>query len=225
MDGPLGSMDVGREGGGQRSGMLALKLVGAAAWLLAYREASQAAKEGEQLLPTAAIVANATWEAIYALGGIVKWKELTIEDKFQTLTNLAWLGADSLWIRSLTLSNVDFRRQALQLLPSALTYQSVFLLRYQPGDAARRSAFLQNLAFSAYCALQSKGAESTEHAQRFTIYRAIGTAVPTFTSGILRGYRPGYALPGFGALLFDLQRIARLRGETNRELTLRPEPN
>jgi hypothetical protein len=191
----------------KRAWMLALKIAGATCWALAYEEAISEAKRknGEQLLPRTAINFNLSWEAIYSAGGLTKWKDLTIEDRVQTVINVLWLTQDLRWAR--TLGAYSKNSRATLLL--AVLYQLGFLARLPPGEAARISALWQNLAFSAHAAVKQRAPGPGSHAFKFSLLRAIGTAVPTFTSGVLRGIEPKYLLPGLGCISFDALRIAR----------------
>ncbi|MBX9364518.1 hypothetical protein AB0D62_34510 [Streptomyces massasporeus] len=193
----------------KRSALLALKLFGGACWVAAYREAIKETEEqGTELLPEAAVAFNLAWEAIYSAGGIYTWKKLSLEDKAQTLINISWLVHDVKWLRSM-------RRRGTQVRPAlivlAAAYQLGFLAKLPPGEAARISALWQNLGFSGYCALVPPD-KADEHTRNFTLLRAIGTAVPTMTSGVLRGIQPKYLAPGLGCVLFDLIRLARQEG-------------
>ncbi|MFF7894491.1 hypothetical protein ACFZDI_21840 [Streptomyces sp. NPDC007907] len=193
----------------KRSALLALKLFGGACWVAAYREAVKETEEqGKELLPEAAVAFNLAWEAIYSAGGIYTWKKLSLEDKAQTLVNISWLVHDVKWLRSMRRRGTSVRPAFIVL---AVAYQLAFLAKLPPGEAARISALWQNLGFSGYCALVPPE-KSDEHTRNFTLLRAIGTAVPTMTSGVLRGIQPKYLAPGLGCVLFDLIRLARQEG-------------
>ncbi|GAA2263417.1 hypothetical protein [Streptomyces indiaensis] len=193
----------------KRSALLALKLFGGACWVAAYREAIKETEEqGKELLPEAAVAFNLAWEAIYSAGGIYTWKKLSLEDKAQTLVNISWLVHDVKWLRSMRRRGTSVRPAFIVL---AVAYQLAFLAKLPPGEAARISALWQNLGFSGYCALVPPE-KSDEHTRNFTLLRAIGTAVPTMTSGVLRGIQPKYLAPGLGCVLFDLIRLARQEG-------------
>ncbi|MGW7510539.1 hypothetical protein ACWGJ0_22905 [Streptomyces massasporeus] len=177
--------------------------------MAAYREAIKETEEqGTELLPEAAIAFNLTWEALYSAGGIYTWKKLSLEDKAQTVINISWLAHDVRWLRAM-------RRRGTQVRPAlivlAAAYQLSFLAKLPPGEAARISALWQNLGFSGYCALVPPD-KPDRHTRNFTLLRAIGTAVPTMTSGVLRGVQPKYLAPGLGCVLFDLMRLARQEG-------------
>jgi hypothetical protein len=213
-------MDPSAESPTKRAALLTLKVIGAAAWLAAYREAiAESRGQGRDVLPHPALVFNLTWEAIYTIGGLATWRRLTIEDKVQTAINASWLVSDSEWARL-----VQRRAGGSAFHPgvalAALGYHAVFLKRYPPGEAARLSAMWQNLGFSAYCALHDDPAgrptvDGVRRAYRFTLFRTIGTAVPTLTSGLLRGVEPRYLFPGLGCGAFD---ALRLRKERRRSL-------
>ncbi|MEX1652237.1 hypothetical protein ABZ960_03520 [Streptomyces pseudovenezuelae] len=194
----------------KRSALLALKLFGGACWVAAYREAiHETEEEGAQLLPEAALAFNLAWEVIYSAGGIYTWKKLSLEDRVQTLINVSWLICDVKWLKAV-------RRRGDKLRPSlialAAAYQLAFLAELPPGEAARISALWQNLGFSAYCALVPPRNKADKRAQNFTLLRAIGTAIPTMTSGVLRGVQPKYLAPGLGCVMFDLIRLTRQEG-------------
>lgn len=197
----------------KRAGLLSLKVFGGACWVGAYREAIKETEEaGNKLLPESAIVFNLTWEAIYSAGGVWKWKTLTLEDRTQTVINIAWLVNDIQWAR-------EIRQRGTRVHPaviaSAVAYHLYFVARNPPGEAARMSALWQNLAFSAYCALSKSKNNASSHARKFTLFRSIGTAIPTATSGALRGIEAKYLIPGLGCIAFDLLRIStQRRGRT-----------
>lgn len=203
------------ESASKRAAMLALKVTGGISWALAYREAvSVASREGAKLLPSSAIAVNAVWEAVYSAGGVATWKKLTVEDKTQTILNITWLLGDVAWMATLRRHDPKHFKDIQRYLPAALAYQLAFLSFYEPGDAARRSALIQNLGFSAYCALKN---DRDCGSIRFSLLRAVGTAVPTFTSGVFRGFRPEYAAPGFACIAFDVMRVWRTLGQTKRQ--------
>jgi hypothetical protein len=219
-------MGVDAESRKKRAIMLVLKLVGGLSWIGAYQEAIAESRAGRpSLLPESALAFNIAWEAIYSLGGAATWRRLTVEDRTQTVLNVAWLVQDIRWVRSLQPGErTQLHRPAL--LASAVIYQLAFLSKMRPGDAARVSALLQNLAFSAYCAaVQPTGSGESSRARRFTALRAAGTAVPTATSGALRGIRPRYLLPGLGCVACDSIRLYRQRSShTHAPQRHRPDP-
>ncbi|MFJ8053722.1 hypothetical protein [Streptomyces luteogriseus] len=193
----------------KRSALLTLKLFGGACWVAAYREAiAETEEQGTELLPEAAIAFNLTWEALYSAGGIYTWKKLSLEDKAQTVINICWLVHDVKWLRAMRRRGAPVRPALIAL---AAAYQLSFLAKLPPGEAARISALWQNLGFSGYCALAPPD-KADRHTRNFTMLRAIGTAVPTMTSGLLRGVQPKYLAPGLGCVLFDLMRLARQEG-------------
>jgi hypothetical protein len=193
----------------RRSYLLALKVIGAASWTAAYWSAAEAADSGEPaLLPPSALAFNLAWEAIYTAGGLSTWRRLDREDRTQTLINASGLAADLNWLRRLSVT--DSELPSHRAACAAVLYQLGFLAVLAPGDAARISALWQNLALSWYCAfIQPIPPRSDKNASRFTFFRAIGTAVPTLTSGVLRGIRPRYLVPGAGCVLLDLSRLVR----------------
>ncbi len=202
-------MQLDEESSQKRLAMIGLKVFGGVCWMAAYREAiTESRHSGESLLPTKAIAFNLVWEAIYSAGGIVTWKKLTPEDRAQTIINTIWLLLDLEWSRSLKRQGIETPKGAITM---AIVYHAAFLMIYPPGKAARISALWQNLAFSSYCALTNLHSGSS-HNRRFTLLRAAGTAVPTFTSGVLRGMQPKYLLPGLGCIAFDIIRSIRSRG-------------
>ncbi|GFH37216.1 hypothetical protein [Streptomyces pacificus] len=189
----------------KRTALLALKVLGGACWVAAYREAiTETEEEGTELLPEAALAFNLAWEAIYSSGGIWTWRKLSLEDRVQTIINISWLVYDVKWLQAVRRHGTHVRPG---LIAMAVTYQLAFLSRLPPGEAARISALWQNLGFSAYSALTE--AQVDERASKFALLRAVGTAVPTVTSGILRGVEPRYLTPGLGCVAFDLLRISR----------------
>ncbi|MFJ5668483.1 hypothetical protein ACIQAR_22605 [Micromonospora chalcea] len=191
----------------KRAALLALKVAGATCWAYAYREAIDISRRtGRGPLPDPAIAFNLAWEAIYTAGGIWKWRELELEDRVQTVINAIWLSYDIRFASSLPRKD----RQTFRLMLVAVLYQLLFLAKYPPGKAARISALWQNLGFSGYCALSvNQKFPADVSTAKFTLLRAIGTAVPTFTSGVMRGIEPAYLLPGIGCIAFDLLRIGR----------------
>ncbi len=203
-------MNVRRESPQKRVAMLALKVVGGAAWAVAYRQAiAETRVNGRVLLPPTAIAFNLVWEALYTTGALATWKKLTPEDRTQTAINLIWLLEDAEWARAQRAAGLPLPWKAVA---AAALYQLAFLSIWRPGEAARISALWQNLAFSVYCAVEEDANDgATARAATFTTLRALGTAVPTLTSGILRGYRPAYLLPGLGCVAFDLLRLAKQR--------------
>lgn len=211
------AMDPSAESPAKRAFLLTLKVIGAAAWLAAYREAiAESRDQGRDLLPRTALVFNLTWEAIYTAGGLAMWRRLTIEDKVQTAINASWLVSDAEWatlVRRRSGGSAFHPGVAL----AALGYHAAFLVGRPPGEAARLSAMWQNLGFSAYCALHNDPSDlatidGVRRTSRFTLLRAVGTAVPTLTSGLLRGVEPRYLLPGLGCGAFDALRLRKERG-------------
>lgn len=201
-------MGVRAESPAKRLAMIALKVAGGACWVAAYQCAHRETEEsGAVLLPVSAIAANVTWEALYVAGGVYKWRDLDAEDRVQTLLNTTWLLQDARWILAMRRSDSSV---PVASVVTALAYQASFLIGRPPGDAARVSALIQNLAFSGWLALQEPVEPVPARALRFTALRAFGTAVPTVTSGLLRGYRPTYFLPGLGCVVLDSVRLLRL---------------
>jgi hypothetical protein len=208
-----GTMGASNESTAKRACLLILKLIGGVAWLAAYREAiAESTEDGRELLPRTALVFNLTWEVVYTAGGIATWRRLTLEDKVQTAINASWLANDLQWAaRAHRHGNAPIHPVVL----FALGYQLAFLSWYPPGEAARLSAMWQNLGFSAYCALREPDdcvtLEGARRSRRFTLLRAVGTAIPTLTSGVLRGVEPKYLLPGLGCSGFDALRLSKER--------------
>jgi hypothetical protein len=190
-----------------RAALLGLKVTGGISWMLAYREAIRSAREtGENTLPGSAIAFNLVWEVIYTAGGVAKWRQLDLEDRVQTVINAVWLSYD------LKLSNElrnDLKNKKTAFLIAGV-YHAVFLACLSPANAARSAAFWQNLGFSAYSALfESSTAETAFANQRFTLLRAIGTAIPTATSGLARGVDPACLVPGIGCICFDIIKLRK----------------
>jgi len=193
----------------KRAVMLGLKVGGAWSWTVAYSLAIEETREQRHVvLPRQAIALNAAWELIYSAGGIVTWRRLSLEDKAQTILNVAWLLGDLRWSRTIRragLTTVSHRQVAF-----AFAYQLAFLARLPPADAARLSALWQNAGFATYLAAARPHPDATRgRAIRFTTQRALGTLVPTLTSGVLRGVRPRYLVPGAVAAACDGVRLAR----------------
>jgi len=187
--------------------MLVLKVIGGLCWLAAYRQAIATTKTKKRsLLPPTAIAFNLAWEGIYSAGGLAAWKRLTVEDRVQTVINVVWLINDLEWAQ---LQRAVGSRISRQSLVVAVLYQLTFLSRYPAGEAARISALWQNLAFSAYCSVLESVDQTDQRAIRFTAFRAVGTAIPTLTSGVLRGVRLRYVVPGICCVAFDIHRLWR----------------
>ncbi|MFC9678426.1 hypothetical protein [Streptomyces sp. NPDC056948] len=196
-----------QETAAKRAALLALKVFGGTCWVAAYREAiAETEEEGTELLPEAALAFNLAWEAIYSAGGIWTWRKLSLEDRVQTVINISWLAHDVKWAQAIRKSGATVRPALIAL---AVSYQLAFLARLPPGEAARISALWQNLGFSAYCALTDSQSKANERVSRFTLLRAVGTAVPTMTSGVLRGVELRYLVPGMGCVAFDLMRLVK----------------
>ena len=209
----------------RRAFLVALKAVGGLSWTLAYRRAIQSTRKTDsRLLPPIAMAFNFAWEAIYSAGGVAKWRDLEWEDRAQTAINLGWLYNDARWVHEVHVRDGQPLPVRMVLVGSA--YQALFLSLLPAGDAARVSALWQNLAFSAYCAVaQPLPARDDPDALAFTAYRAVGTAIPTATSGVLRGVRPRYLIPGLGCVGFDLIRLLRqLQHERRQDLDRNPHP-
>jgi len=199
---PKKPMTLQRESTTKRTALLCLKIAGGASWTMAYREAIRDAQEsGQSDLPASAMTFNLVWEAIYTAGGIAKWKKLDFEDRVQTVLNGVWLSCD---LRLCLELSEELKSKKFAFVTAAL-YNLALLALLPPEEAARVAAFWQNLGFSAYVALfQQSTAEEVFARQRFALLRAIGTAIPTITSGLARGIEPAYLVPGIGCACFDL---------------------
>lgn len=192
-----------------------LTVLSGAAWTVVYLEAIRVGlRDRTYAVPAAALALNLAWEAVYAVhalasgGGVQGW------------IILVWLAADTVvlgtYLRFGRAELPAFVTPALfagwnaALFATAFVVQGLFVAEFGWGQAARYTAFLQNLLMSVLF-LALLAARGSGRGQSLTIAWAkwIGTLAPTVVFGHYEG--SAFVL-GLGVLcsVFDLAYIVLL---------------
>jgi hypothetical protein len=170
-----------------------LTALGGLAWTVVYLEAIRLGFiQRTYALPAAALALNFAWESIYSVRG------LTTEPGLQAYVNVVWAVADVVIVytflrygRSELPSFVTrsmFGCWAAGLFATAYVVQAAFVVEFDFAQAARYSAFLQNLLMSGLFLAMFVGRRGPR-GQSLTIAVAkwIGTVAATIVFGVQEG--------------------------------------
>jgi hypothetical protein len=195
---------------------LILTVVSGLAWTIVYLEAIRRGfRDRTYAIPAAALALNFAWEVTYTVQGF------TTTLTTQTVVNLVWAVADVV----IVLSYLRFGRSELPrgvgtsmfgvwsalLFGAAFAVQWLFLAEFGVHDAARYSAFLQNLLMSGLF-IAMLVARRGVRGQSLTIAVAkwLGTLAPTILFGVLER-SPLILGLGIMCSVFDLVYIGLVR--------------
>jgi hypothetical protein len=160
------------------------------AWTVVYVEAIRIGlTQRTYALPVAALALNLAWESIYAVWG------LTTEPGLQAYVNLVWLLADLVIVGTFVrygrgefpaaVPRSWFIGGAVGLFAAAYVVQWAFVVEFDYAQAARYSAFLQNLLMSGLLIavfLARRG--SRGQSMTIAVAKCVGTAAPTIVFGV-----------------------------------------
>jgi hypothetical protein len=185
------------------------------AWTVVYIEAIRVGfAQRTYALPVATLALNIAWESIYSVWG------LATEPGLQAYINLVWALADVVIVYT-------FFRYGRQELPSFVTralfagwgvlvfatayvVQWAFVVEFDYSQAARYSAFLQNLLMSGLFIAMFVGRRGPRgQSMTIAVAKCIGTAAPTVVFGVHEGSAFILTL-GILCFLFDVVYIALL---------------
>ena len=165
-------------------------------------------------LPVAALALNLAWESIYAVWG------LATEPGLQASVNLVWLLADLLIVGTFVrygrsefpgpLPRSWFVGGSVGLFAAAYAVQWAFVVEFGYAQAARYTAFLQNLLMSGlFIAMFLARRGPRGQSMTIAVAKCIGTAAPTIVFGI--GEHSAFVLTlGLLCLAFDVGYIGLL---------------
>ncbi len=170
-----------------------LTAVSGIAWTIVYIAAIRIGfAQQTYALPVAALALNIAWESIYSVWG------LTYEPGLQAWINLVWALADLVIVHTFLrygrselpsfVTRSMFAWWAAALFATAYVVQGAFVVEFDVAQAARYSAFLQNLLMSGLFIAMFVGRRGPR-GQSLTIAVAkwIGTAAPTIVFGVQEG--------------------------------------
>ena len=185
------------------------------AWTVVYIEAIRVGfAQRTYALPVAALALNIAWESIYSVWG------LATESGLQAYINIVWALADVVIVYT-------FFRYGRRELPSFLTkgmfigwgvlvfatayvVQWAFVVEFDYAQAARYSAFLQNLLMSGLFIAMFVGRRGPRgQSMTIAVAKWIGTAAPTIIFGVHEGSAFILTL-GIMCFVFDVAYIALL---------------
>ncbi len=185
------------------------------AWTLVYVEAIRVGfAQKTYALPVAALALNIAWESIYSVWGIAT------DPSLQAYINLLWLLADVVIVYT-------FCRYGRRELPSFVTrsmfawwgvgvfamayvVQWAFVVEFDFAQAARYSAFLQNLLMSGLFIAMFVGRRGPRgQSMTIAVAKWIGTAAPTIIFGVYEGSAFILTL-GILCFIFDVAYIVLL---------------
>jgi hypothetical protein len=194
---------------------LFLTIVSGLAWTIVYIEAIRLGfRYKTYAMPVAALGLNIAWETIYGFHGLAG----TISA--QSIINLLWAAADVVIV-------VTFFRFGRSELPKFVTrplfigwgvvvfgtsyaVQALFIAQFGWTDAARYSAFLQNLLMSGLFIAMFVARRGTRgQSMVIAVAKWLGTLAPTILIGVL-GNLPFILWIGLLCSLFDLIYIGLL---------------
>lgn len=192
-----------------------LTFVSGSAWTIVYVESIRVGlKSRTYAMPAAPLGLNIAWESTYAAHGLLTGVSA------QTIVNIVWMGADCVIVytylkfgRSDTpefVSRSMFAAWNVLLFFTCFAVQGLFIGHFGWSDAAKYSAFLQNLLMSGLF-IAMFVARGGVRGQNLAIATAkwIGTLAPTLLFGAIEG---SAFILGIGLLcsVFDVSYIALL---------------
>jgi hypothetical protein len=167
-----------------------LTALGGIAWTVVYVEAIRIGfTQRTYALPVAALALNLAWESIYAVWG------LATEPGLQAAVNLVWLLADLVIVSTFVrygrsefpgaVPRSWFVAGSVGLFAAAYAVQWAFVVEFDYPQAARYSAFLQNLLMSGlFIAVFVARRGSRGQSMTIAVAKCIGTAAPTIVFGL-----------------------------------------
>jgi hypothetical protein len=173
--------------------VLLLTALSGIAWTVVYVEAIRIGfAQRTYALPVAALALNIAWESIYSVWGLAD------EPGLQAWVNVAWALADLVIVATFLrygraefpswVTRTLFAWAAAGLFVTAFVVQWAFVAEFGFPQAARYTAFLQNLLMSGLF-LAMFVARGGPRGQSLTIAVAkwVGTAAPTVVFGVYEG--------------------------------------
>jgi hypothetical protein len=194
---------------------LFLTLLSGIAWTIVYIDAIRVGfKFKTYAMPVAALGLNIAWESINAVHG------LTTVVSAQAVINIAWAAADVLIVYTFfRFGRADlpafvtrrlFIGWGILVFATAYAVQSLFIVQFGWTDAARYSAFLQNLLMSGlFIAMFVARRGGRGQTLLIAISKWIGTLAPTILLGVI-GNSPFILGIGLLCSVFDLTYIGLL---------------
>ena len=163
------------------------------AWTLVYADAIRLGfAQRTYAIPVAALALNIAWETIYAVWG------LTSDPGLQADINVVWALADLVIVYTFVrfgraefpsfVTTGMFAAGGLGLLATAYLVQWAFVVEFGYHQAARYSAFLQNLLMSGlFIAMFLARRGLRGQSMTIAVAKWIGTAAPTIVFGVHEG--------------------------------------
>lgn len=170
---------------------LFLTVVSGLAWTIVYIEGIRLGfRDKTYAIPVAALALNFAWEATYTVHGLTT--TLTV----QAFVNLVWAMGDVLIVYTYfrfgraefpdAVTRVMFVLWSVLLFAASFAVQWLFIAQFGVHDAARYSAFLQNLLMSGLfigMLIARRGLRGQSHT--LAIAKWIGTLAPTILFGVI----------------------------------------
>jgi hypothetical protein len=194
---------------------LILTLVSGLAWTLVYIESIRIGfRQKTYAMPVAALALNIGWETIYGIHGLSG----TIDA--QAVINLLWAAADVVIVFTFfrfgraelpkVITRPLFIGWGVVVFGTAYTVQALFIAHFGWTEAARYSAFLQNLLMSGlFIAMLVSRRGARGQSMVIAVAKWLGTLAPTILIGVL-GDMPFIIGIGLLCSLFDLIYIGLL---------------
>lgn len=195
--------------------VLFLTIVSGVAWTAVYVDAIRIGfRDRSYAIPAAALGLNFAWETIYAARSVATG--ITVQGIF----NITWGLADVVIVYTFLtfgrselpawVTRTHFIGWALLLGVTSFAVQLLFVVEFGWDNAARYSAFLQNLLMSGlFIALFAARGGMRGQSLLIGVAKWIGTLAPTIVFGV---YRNSPLILGIGALcsVFDLSYVGLL---------------
>jgi hypothetical protein len=185
------------------------------AWTVAYAECIRVGlRDRTYAMPLAALGLNIAWESTYAVHGLAG------AGGAQPVINLVWALADLVIVYTFfrfgraefpTLTGPLFAGWGVLIFASSYAVQWLFIGQFSWADAAKYSAFLQNLLMSGlFIAMLVARRGTRGQSMLIAVPKWIGTLAPTIAIGV---YEHSPFILGIGILcsVFDLAYIGLLR--------------
>jgi hypothetical protein len=185
------------------------------AWTIVYIECIRVGLRGRTYaMPLAALGLNIAWESTYAVHGLAGAAGA------QPVINLVWALIDLVIVYTFfrfgraefpTLSRPQFVAGGILVFASSYAVQWLFIGQFGWTDAAKYSAFLQNLLMSGlFIAMLAARRGTRGQSMLIAVAKWIGTLAPTIAIGV---YEHSPFILGIGSLcsVFDLAYIGLLR--------------
>jgi hypothetical protein len=194
---------------------LFLTLLSGIAWTIVYIDAIRVGfKFKTYAMPVAALGLNIAWESINAIHG------LTTSVSAQAVINIAWAAADVVIVYTFFrfgraglpafVTRPLFIGWGVIVFGTAYAVQSLFIVQFGWNDAARYSAFLQNLLMSGlFIAMLISRRGGHGQTMLIAVAKWIGTLAPTILLGAI-GHSPFLLWIGLLCSVFDLTYIGLL---------------